>query len=139
MTGTARRWPLMTHPVELIRAEERWPLRHLGRRRLRHRPRLLVWKMPTEHVAAVTDLDNGASITNSAEHIWAALADQYGEPLVLLEHYRADGIAEEHVDQVDMLDGQPRWRRICPTPPSHPQHHELRQWVAPLHELGGPW
>lgn len=138
MTDAARRWPLMTHPVELIRAEERWPYdASVGAGY--GIARLLVWKMPTGHVAAVTDLDNGASITNSAEHIWAALADQYGEPLVLLEHYRADGIDEEHVDQVDMLDGRPRWRRICPTPPSHPQHHELREWVAPLHELGGPW
>lgn len=137
MTGAERPWPAMTHPVELIRDEDRWPYdTSVGAGY--GIARLLVWTMPIGHVAAVTDLGNGASITNSAEHIWAALADQYGEPLVLLEHYWAEGGVEEHVDQVAVLDGQPRWRRIWPTPPSNPQHDELRQWIAPLHELGGP-
>ena len=165
-------WPQLIHPVQLVASEHEW-IYPSGVAAGSGVARLLAWRMlpsppssrqPSRqrgpgrrgrgpgghsggHVVAVTDLGVGASITNSAEHLWAVLVVQFGEPLVLLEHYRAQpGLAElggklgeEHVDQVMVTAEQDvRWRRIWPTAPEHPDHDELTSWVTPLRDLGLP-
>lgn len=138
--GTAAGWLALTLPVQLIRCEQRWRYASSCAAGFGE-ARLLVWQAPAGHVAAVTELGIGASVTNSAGHIWSALVAEYGQPLVLLEHWLAedshlgDG---EHVDQVRVRNGQPEWRRIWPTPPSNPQHQEFERWIQPLHELRTP-
>jgi hypothetical protein len=77
-------------------------------------------------LAIVSQTDLGASITNAAEDIHAALSGEFGAELVVLEHCPAGSgaPAEEHLDQV-ALDGQvPRWRRIWPTP-----HDTYESWM----------
>lgn len=141
-------WPTLTSPVELIRHEARW----------RYASscvagggvaRLLVWRSyagladdtVTGHVAAVTELGIGVSVTNSAEHIWASLVAEYGEPMVLLEHYLGDDTLNpdgERIDQVYVQRGQPDWRRLWPTPASHSDHHRFREFLYALTEMGDP-
>ncbi len=41
------------------------------------------------HLAVVTETGTASGITESTEHIWAALARTYGPSLVLLEHHPA--------------------------------------------------
>jgi hypothetical protein len=91
---------------------------------------LRVWAADSGHVAIVTETGLGASTTNSAEHIWLALVEQYGHPLVLLEHYpAAETLGGESLDQVHVRDWQPAWRRIWPTPPENPGHEEFERWM----------
>lgn len=93
---------------------------------------LRVWTAEPGHVAIVTELGMGSSTTNSAEYIWEALIDQYGQPLVMLEHYPPDQTMpghSENLDQVVVVDGRPRWQRIWPTHPDHPEHTELDAWM----------
>lgn len=79
----------------------------------------------------VTELGKGSSVTNSAEPIWRQLVDEYGEPLVLFEHWRT-GDGEDHArfDQVTVVDGRPHWRRMWPTPSTNPLHDVFDRWVA---------
>lgn len=131
-------WPALTPPARLIRCEQRW--RYASSCGAGYGvARLLVWQAPAGHVAAVTDLGIGASVTNSAEHIWSALVAEYGQPLVLLEHYLGEDTLDldgEHLDQVFVRNGQPAWRRIWPTSDSHPQHDEFQRWALVLHDMG---
>ena len=93
---------------------------------------LRVWTAEPGHVAIVTELGMGSSTTNSAEYIWTALIDQYGHPLVMLEHYPPDQTMPgdgENLDQVVVVDGRPHWLRIWPTDPDHPKHTELNEWM----------
>jgi hypothetical protein len=93
---------------------------------------LRVWTAEPGHLAIVTELDLGSSTTNSAEHIWSALVDQFGEPLVMLEHYPPDQTMPgdgDRLDQVVVVDGQPYWERIWPTDADHPEHAEFNAWM----------
>lgn len=94
---------------------------------------LRVWRTGHGHLAIVSEVGLGASITNSAEHIYAALAATYGaRGLIVLEHWPADQdlADEEHLDQVQIADdGTPYWRRIWPTPPTNPHHRSLDSWM----------
>jgi hypothetical protein len=92
---------------------------------------LRVWICPAAaHLAIVTEMGLGASITNSIEDIWAALATGCGGRLVLLEHWPTDPYADEHLDQVIIDGGTPHWRRIWPTPPSNPGHTRFEEWMT---------
>ncbi|MGV9836696.1 hypothetical protein ACWDUL_21245 [Nocardia niigatensis] len=83
----------------------------------------------------VSERGIGASITNSAEHIWAAVADDFGnrngDVPVLLEHWPAGAGAteDEHLDQLVVIDGKPHWRRIWPVPETNPDHAENAAWM----------
>jgi hypothetical protein len=58
----------------------------------------------------VTETGTAAGITESTEHIWAALAGRYGPSLVLLEHHFAPELSEgmETLDLVRVgADGSP--------------------------------
>jgi hypothetical protein len=46
------------------------------------------------HLAVVTETGAEISVTESAGHIWVALADRYGPPLALLEHCPAPEFGE---------------------------------------------
>jgi hypothetical protein len=138
MSAADRDWPVMTFPLELICVTEEWRYDSAcgdgyGL------ARLALWRAPVGHVAMVSDLGIGASVTNSAENVWAALVVDYPGPLVLLEHYpggaQGGELDEEHIDQADVVDGQPRWRRIWPIRRSHPLYDELHSWVEPLQAL----
>ena len=85
------------------------------------------------HLAVVTETGLAASVTESAGHIWAALARRYGPYLVLLEHYLAPELGEgmETLDLVRIgTDGSPRWSRVWPTPEDNPRHAGLELWMA---------
>jgi hypothetical protein len=67
------------------------------------------------HLAVVTETGLTASVTESAGHIWAALARRYGPSVVLLEHYLAPEFGEgmETLDLVRVgADGSPHWSRV---------------------------
>jgi len=97
--------------------------------------RLRVWAASggTGHLAVVTELGLGASITNSIEDIWNDLRARWHGDLTLLEHYPAaesfpdDG---DHLDQVIIGPGrEPAWRRIWPVPASSPDRDWLTGWM----------
>jgi hypothetical protein len=70
-----------------------------------------------------------SGITESTEHIWAALARRYGPSLVLLEHHPAPETGEggETLDLVRVgADGSPRWTHVWPTPEENPRHGRAR-------------
>lgn len=81
-------------------------------------------------LAVVTEIGDGASISNSAAEIWHALANQYGQALVLLEYWN-DGsdCGPDHIDQVALRHSTPDWRRIWPTPRANPAHAEFTAWA----------
>lgn len=70
----------------------------------------------------VSERGIGASVTNSAEFIWASVAADFGtrdgDVPVLLEHWPAGvgAIEPEHLDQLVVVDGEPHWRRVWPVP-----------------------
>ncbi|PPJ36464.1 hypothetical protein C5E45_20685 [Nocardia nova] len=86
----------------------------------------------------VSERGIGASVTNSAEHTWAAVANDFGthrgEVPVLLEHWPAgQGATDtEHLDQLVVIDGAPRWRRIWPVPEANPDHAENAAWTQAI-------
>jgi hypothetical protein len=85
------------------------------------------------HLAVVTETGLTASVTESAGHIWAALARRYGPSVVLLEHYLAPEFGEgmETLDLVRVgADGRPHWSRVWPTPEDNPRHAGLELWMA---------
>lgn len=96
--------------------------------------RLRVWAATGGgHLAVVTELGIGASVTNSAEGIWGKLTACWPGDLVLMEHWPASETLsgdDEHLDQVVIGDDpRPRWRRIWPVPPSHADHDLLARWM----------
>ncbi|OBF67491.1 hypothetical protein A9X06_04880 [Mycobacterium sp. 852002-51759_SCH5129042] len=43
------------------------------------------------------------------------------------------GVTEvEHLDQLLMIDGTPRWRRIWPVPDTNPNHAENAAWMQAI-------
>lgn len=96
---------------------------------------LRVWDMAggePGHIAVVSDVGMGASVTNAAEHIWSHLVDEYGHPLWLLEHYPPNRTFPDDGDQLDQVTieaGEPRWLRWWPLPPDHPDHERCVAWM----------
>lgn len=82
---------------------------------------------------AVTETGTPSGITESTEHIWAALARRYGPALVLLEHHPAPETGEG-VETLDLVrvgaDGSPHWTHVWPTPEENPRHGRLELWMA---------
>lgn len=95
---------------------------------------LRVWKAGDGHFAVVTERDMGLSVTNAAQAIRAALAERFGEPLALAEHWPAAQSPEagEHVDLVlppGFPDGQGRgWSALWPLSVRHPHYEVCRAW-----------
>ena len=82
---------------------------------------------------AVTETGTAPGITESTEHIWAALARRYGPALVLLEHHPAPETGEGGVT-LNLVrvgaDGSPHWTHVWPTPEENPRHARLELWMA---------
>jgi hypothetical protein len=97
-------WPMPQHSAEPGRPPATMP------RRLR------VWRLTDGTLLAViTERGPGTSVTNVAEHAYAALAHRYPGRLRVVEHYPAEtGVDDaEHFDEITLLPtGAPRWRRI---------------------------
>ncbi len=71
----------------------RYPAGDLGREGVAHLRMWLTAGPEPGHLAVVTEVGLAASVTESAGHIWAALARRYGPYFVLLEHYLAPSSA----------------------------------------------
>ena len=105
---------------------------------------LRVWTTVTVlpgHLAVVTETGSGASVTETAELIWAELARRYRPSVVLLEHHLAPEFGEG-MDTLDMVrigaDGSPHWSRAWPTPDENPRHAGLELWMASYgHQIVG--
>jgi hypothetical protein len=85
------------------------------------------------HLAVVTETGSAAVVTESAGHIWAALARRYGPSVALLEHHPAPQTGEgaETLDLVRVgADGSVHWLRVWPTPQENPRHAGLERWMA---------
>ncbi len=97
-------WPMPQHAAEPGRTPATVP------RRLR------VWRLADATLLAViTERGPGTSVTNVAEHAYAALTRRYPGPLRVIEHYPAESGVDnaEHFDEITLLPtGAPRWRRI---------------------------
>lgn len=72
-------------------------------------------------VALVTELarNQGLSVTNAAEHIWAAVARQLDtDRFAMVEHYDGGSyrqpLHEETFDLVWVENGRPRWKHLGP-------------------------
>ncbi len=78
--------------------------------------RLRVYQHAGQTVAIVTELrdNSGMSVTNAAEWLLPAMAQQYGLPadVVWLEHYERQGGKPDTYDQVTLRHGSPAWRRL---------------------------
>lgn len=97
--------------------------------------RLRVWVAGAGHagyVAVVTELGIGVSITNAIADIAGVLTAEFGSPLALIEHWPAAQAPEtgEHLDLVDVDGRTPRWGRLWPTSPRHPDHQAHNAWMA---------
>ena len=123
-------------PIGNLIADEpfwRYPLGATARQGVAH---LRVWLTAGPepgHLAVVTQTGSAAPVTESAPHIWAALARRYGRSVVLLEHHPAPQTEEgaETLDQVRIGgDGSLHWLRVWPTPEENPRHAGLELWMA---------
>jgi len=123
-------------PIGNLIADEpfwRYPLGATARQGVAH---LRVWLTAGPepgHLAVVTQTGSAAPVTESAPHIWAALARRYGRSVVLLEHHPAPQTEEgaESLDQVRTgADGSLHWLRVWPTPEENPRHAGLELWMA---------
>lgn len=94
--------------------------------------RLRVWTAGAGHLAVVTELGTGVSITNAISDIWKILAEDYAGPLILVEHWPASqaGDTGEHLDLVQARDRRPDWQRLWPTAPANPCHAAAEAWMA---------
>jgi hypothetical protein len=85
------------------------------------------------HLAVVSETGSAASVTESASHIWAALARRYGPAVVLLAHHPAPE-AGEGAETLDLVrigaDGSAHWLRVWPTAEDNPRHAGLELWMA---------
>jgi hypothetical protein len=107
--------------------------------------RLRAWRaMDGQVVAIVTESGEGASVTNSAEHIHRALLERFGPGTVVIEHYLAgDGVdPAEHFHQVSTVKGAAHWRPVPGGDPTSdapqrtpndacnlPVSHAVFQWI----------
>ena len=85
------------------------------------------------HLAVVTETGTASGITESTEHIWAALTRTYGPWLVLLEHHPAHQTGEggETPGLVRVgADGSPHWTHAWPTPQENPRRAGLELSMA---------
>jgi len=123
-------------PLGALIADEafwRYPIGTTDREGVAH---LRVWLTAGRepgHLAVVTETGSAAAVTESAPHIWAALARSYGPFVVLLEHHRAPE-TEEGAETLDLVrvgaDGSLHWLRVWPTPEENPRHAGLELWMA---------
>lgn len=128
MTGGSTRWPALPVADTLVLADPVWSHPGLYVGGVAH---LRVWTTTTGgHLAVVTEQGMGVSVTNAAEDIHSALVGLYGPGVVHLEHYPTEqrGGDDPTLDQVAVVDGRPRWRRVWPVPPVNPDHYELDAW-----------
>lgn len=93
---------------------------------------LRVWRAGVGHLAVVTELGDGRSVTNASREIRSALAGLYGEPLALAEHWPASQAPEsgEHVDLV-LPPGWPGgqgWAALWPVGRDNPRYEANRAW-----------
>lgn len=89
-----------------------------GHETVRH---LRLWRTTTRgRVAVVTerDSDEGMSITNAAEQVWAAVQRKYGDPeriIPVIEHYPGQSGEVDTFDAVTLgLHGRAQWERVTP-------------------------
>lgn len=89
-----------------------------GHETVRH---LRLWRTTTEgHLAVVTerDDDEGMSVTNAAEQVWAAVQRKYGDPervIPVIEHYPGQPGESDTFDAVTLgLHGHAQWERVTP-------------------------
>jgi hypothetical protein len=120
---------------ELIADEPFWryPLDATARQGVTH---LRVWLTAGPepgHLAVITQTSSAAAVTESAPHIWAALALRYGLSVVLLA-YHPTPETEEGAETLDLVrigaDGSLHWLRVWPTPEDNPRHAGLELWMA---------
>jgi hypothetical protein len=95
---------------------------------------LHVWEAANSagYLAIVTETSEGATITNSAEPIWASLRRVLRDgQITVLEHWPASqaGGSGEHLDQVTVSARGVHWRRIWPTGPENPGHSTFEAWM----------
>lgn len=82
---------------------------------------LRLWRTNTGGAVAVVterDTDEGMSVTNAAEKVWAAVQRQYGDPgtvIPVIEHYPGQQGEPDTFDAVTLdLHGHPQWERVAP-------------------------
>lgn len=113
----------------LIEDTQQWWYLSRGREGI---ARLRVWTAGSGYLAVVTQLGTGVNITNAISDIWQILDEDYGGPLILIEHWPASQASDagEHLDLVQARDDRPDWCRLWPTPSSSPWHAAAEAWMA---------
>jgi hypothetical protein len=101
-------------PAKLILDDPGWPMPQPGQ--LHGAPRRLrVYKFPFGgYIAIVTERGSGMTVTSVAEHVYAALAQRYGDVVVIEHHPAIAGSSEEHfleitIDPIGAPQWHPRW------------------------------
>jgi hypothetical protein len=85
------------------------------------------------HLAVVTETGTASGITESREHVWAALAHTYGPSLVLLEHHPAPETGKAgrlSTWSASVPTAARTGRTYGPTPEENPRHAGLELWMA---------
>jgi len=84
--------------------------------------RLRLWE--TTHgglLAVITETGDGTPVTDVAARAYAAVRERWPEARVF-EHYPRSRDEAETLDEITVVDGQPRWTRVRP-------HDVDRDWL----------
>jgi hypothetical protein len=97
--------------------------------------RLRVWRAgeTSGHFAVITEKGLGLSVTTGAREIWRVLAEQYGPPLGLAEHWPHEQSPHigVHVDLVlapPHPGSEPEWSRLWPVHRYNPHYALFEAW-----------
>lgn len=124
--------PFLPIPGELLVDDPLWTFQP-EKGGPRGHARLRVWRgLHTGHLAVVTPVGDGMSVTTAAAYIWKTLYGMYGPALALAELWPAsegfDG--ELHLDLVQVAPGSQRaaWLRLHPVGEEHPLFNFASLW-----------
>lgn len=91
--------------------------------------RLRAWAAGDGRFAVVTDLGRGLPVTDAQPGLWKMLADRFGLPFAMAEHWPGGGPGLAHVDLVlpPGVEGT-ELLRIWPVTGDHPLREYVTSW-----------
>lgn len=124
-----RRSRLWLPPLGDMLADEQLVYRKGGAAGPRGVARLRAWTAGDGRLAVVTDLGRGLSVTEAQPGLWKMLADRFGRPFAMAEHWPEGRSGPAHVDLVlpPGTEGT-GLLRIWPVTDGHPLREYVDAW-----------